>query len=195
MRHERDLCPSAYRLTMPVQPLPALVGNLYVPVWAVRPCSYQALRSCAAEMPLWLLIHSRTGDYWQPCYASREQLGKTIGYSVRTITRQLSALRDVALLFEVDRGVEPKTRRRRPPARWACDPMTADRWHPKIVEAISSIAEEDGHSTYWTRRSLDEFELFSAGSGALRVAIAEDMPFVPRPPRKNSRKRKRSKRI
>ena len=49
-------------------------------------------------MPLWLLLHSRSGDFFRPCYASREDLGMTIGIGRAKVSRQL---KKVGLLFEV----------------------------------------------------------------------------------------------
>ena len=72
-----------------------------MPVWAVRPGSYTALRGVALTMPLWLLLHSRSGYFFWPCYASREDLGMTPGIGRAKVSRQLGQLRQVGLLFEV----------------------------------------------------------------------------------------------
>ena len=69
-----------------------------MPVWAVRPGSYTALRGVALTMPLWLLLHSRSGDFFRPCYASREDLGMTHGIGRAKVSRQS---RKIGLLFEV----------------------------------------------------------------------------------------------
>lgn len=176
-------------------PLHPLVGNLWVPVWAIRPGAYEALRPYAAEMPLWLAIHSRSSDYSLPCYATRQQLGDTIGVSVRTVTRQLKALQTAGLLLELDRGIEAKTRRHRPPARWALCPFQMDQWSERVTQAIEAIAEEDGQSRYWYDRSLRQLERFAGASAALRSTIADDMPFVPKAPKKKGRKAKRVKKM
>jgi hypothetical protein len=60
------------------RPLEPLVGNLWVPQWALRPGSYKALRGLTEEMPLWLLILSRDPSWRRPCYATLEQLGATL---------------------------------------------------------------------------------------------------------------------
>ena len=76
-------------------PLAPLVGNMWMPVWAVRPGSYTALRGVALTMPLWLLLHSRNQDFFKPCYASREDLGMTLGIGRAKVSRQLGQLRKV----------------------------------------------------------------------------------------------------
>ena len=53
-------------------------------------------------------LHSRNGDAWKPCYHTREQLGATIGMSRAKVSRQLKRLREASLLFEVDRGQDPR---------------------------------------------------------------------------------------
>ena len=158
-------------------PLAPLVGNMWMPAWAVRPGSYTALRGVALTMLLWLLLHSRSGDFFRPCYASREDLGMTLG---------------IGLLFEVKRGVEPKTRRHRPPARWALDPFTEPFWSEKVEAALVRVAEEDGHDGRWLRRATTSLEAFARRSRFLMAAIRDDMPFPPRKPRKR-RKKKRSR--
>ena len=79
-------------------PLAPLVGNMWMPVWAVRPGSYTALRGVALTMPMWLLLHSRSGYFFWPCYASREDLGMTHGIGSAEVSRQS---RKIRLLFEV----------------------------------------------------------------------------------------------
>ena len=69
-----------------------------MPVWAVRPGSYTALRGVAPTMPLWILLHSRSGDFFRPCYASREDLGMTPGIGRPKVSRQS---KKIGLLFEV----------------------------------------------------------------------------------------------
>ncbi len=68
-------------------PLAPLVGNMWMPVWAVRPGSYTALRGVALTMPLWTLLHSRNQDFFKPCYASREDLGMTLGIGRAKVSR------------------------------------------------------------------------------------------------------------
>ena len=162
-----------------------------MPVWAVRPGSYTALRGVALTMPLWTLLHSRNQDFFKPCYASREDLGMTLGIGRAKVSRQLGQLRKVGLLFEVKRGVEPKTKRHRPPARWALDPFTDDRWSEKVEAALVRVAEEDGHDGRWLRRATTSLEAFARRSRFLMAEIRDDMPFPPRKPRKR-RKKKRS---
>ena len=50
---------------------------------------------------MWLLLHSRSGYFFWPCYASREDLGMTPGIGRAKVSRQLGQLRQVGLLFEV----------------------------------------------------------------------------------------------
>ncbi len=163
---------------------------MWIPVWTIRPCSYEALAGVPGEMQLWQLLHSRNADYWRPCYANREQLGATIGLSARTISRQLSALAKVGLLFEVLRGREPKTLRNRPPARWALDPLEIERWTPKVEAAIARVAEEDGQGTGWVKWALVELAKFRKRSERLAALISRDMPASK--PRKRRYGRKRS---
>ena len=172
-------------------PLAPLVGNMWMPVWAVRPGSYTALRGVALTMPLWTLLHSRNQDFFKPCYASREDLGMTLGIGRAKVSRQLGQLRKVGLLFEVKRGVEPKTKRHRPPARWALDPFTEPFWSEKVEAALVRVAEEDGHDGRWLRRATTSLEAFARRSRFLMAAIRDDMPFPPRKPRKR-REKKRS---
>ena len=173
-------------------PLAPLVGNMCMPVWAVRPGSYTALRGVALTMPLWILLHSRNQNFFKPCYASREDLGITLGIGRAKVSRQLGQLRKVGLLFEVKRGVEPKTKRHRPPARWALDPFTDQLWSEKVEAALVRVAEQDGHDGRWLRRAVTALEAFARRSRFLMAAIRDDMPFPPRKPRRH-RKKKRSR--
>lgn len=187
-----------------VLPLPPVTGNLWVPVWAIRPGSYEVLESVVGEMPLWLLIHSRNADHWRPCYASREQFVATIGGSVRNLTRQIGRLREAGLLFEVARGEEPGSRRHRPPARWALDPFTADIWgakwdndggrlvgQGKVEMMLAEIAEADGQSRPWLQRAVRELDDFERASRYLAERIAADMPIQPKKRRKRKRRKKK----
>ena len=122
-------------------------------------------------MALWLLLHSRNSDFWKPCYASREQLGATLGTSRSTVSRQLKALRETYVLFEVKRGIEPKSRRHRPPARWALDPFAADLWRGKVEEALVRVAEEDGQDGRWLHRALTSLDAFERRSRRLMARI------------------------
>jgi len=79
-------------------PLAPLVGNMWMPVWAVHPGSYTALRGVALTVPMWLLLHSRSGDVFRPCSASREDLGMTLGIGRAKMSRQS---KKIGLLFEV----------------------------------------------------------------------------------------------
>jgi hypothetical protein len=121
-------------------PLAPLVGNMWMPVWAVRPGSYTAL----------------------------------------------------GLLFEVKRGVEPKTKRHRPPARWALDPFTDDLWREKAEVALVRVAEEDGHDGRWLRRAVTALEAFARRSRFLMAAIRDDMPIPPSKPRRRRKKKRNS---
>lgn len=165
-----------------------LTGNLWVPVWAVRPGSYRALVGLENAMPLWLAIHSRCTDYHLPCYASRETLGATIGKSRNTVGRQLDRIKKAALLFEVKRPPDRKTQRRRPPARWALDPFAPDVWREEVEKALHRVAEDDGHDGRWLQRALTSLDSFDRRSRLLGARIAEDMLIVPKP-----RKRRRKK--
>ena len=49
-------------------------------------------------VPMWLLLHSRSGYFFWPCYASREDLGMTLGIGSAEVSRQP---RKIRLLFEV----------------------------------------------------------------------------------------------
>lgn len=161
------------------RPLAPLVGNLWVPQWAVRPGSYEALRGVAAEMPLFLVIFSWDPDWNRPCYTTREQLGATLGFGRDKVSRQLRALRRAHLLFEVDRGVHPKTQRRHAPARWALDPFAAEVWRPRIEQGLRTIAEDDGLDGRWYTRSVTSLDAFHRRSAGLRNRIAEDMDKPP----------------
>jgi hypothetical protein len=165
------------------RPLAATVGNLWVPNWAIRPGSYDAVERIAKAMPLWLAIHSRNDDCWKPCYASREQLGATVGTSRATVGRQLAALKKNWLLFDVDRDMDRKSRRHRPPARWALDPFAADIWRPKVEEALARVAEDDGHDGRWYMRAVTSLDAFDRRSRLLALRIGESMPFAPKPRR------------
>lgn len=169
-------------------PLPSMVGNLWVPVWAIRPGSYAALAPLADTMPLWLLLHSYNADAWRPCYWTREQLGATLGMGRRKVSRQLARLRKAYLLLEVDRGLDRKTHRQRAFARWALDPFAAEIWRPKVELVLATIAEEDGQDGRWHHNALQTLDGLERRSRALANRISEDMPFTPR-----ARKRKRRK--
>lgn len=173
------------------EPLHAIVGNMWVPVWAIRPGSYTAVAPLASCMPLWLVLHSKNADFWKPAYASRDQLGATLGTSRATVGRQLKELREAHLLFDVDRDIEPKSRRHRPPARWALDPFAADIWRPKVEEALARVAEEDGHDGRWYQRAITSLDAFERRSRLLAQKIGEDMPFTPKPRKRKKRKRKK----
>ena len=161
---------------------------MYVPCWALRPGAYSVLEGLAAEMPLWLLLHSFNADHWKPCYHTRDQLGATIGVSPRTISRRLTALSKAALLLEINRGLEPKSRCHRPPARWALDPFKPDKWRPKVEAALAKVAEDDGQSSYWLDHARRTLERFEVRSHALRNRIGEDMLPNLRPKRHKRRK-------
>lgn len=186
--------PAASRLGRPSAPLPLepLVGSMWVPVWAVRPGSYDAVREFAGEMSLWLLIFSRNLDYWRPCYASRDQLGATIGAGTTTVSKRLDRLKRGGLLFEVARGQDQKSRIHRPPARWALDPFTVDRWRPELEKVLAAIAEEDGQSRMWLNFAVRRLDQFERHSRALRNRIAETMPTRPRPARRSKGPRPRA---
>jgi hypothetical protein len=176
----------------PVPPLPAVTGNMWVPVWAIRPGAYEAVDHLASEMPLWLALHSRNADYWRPCYASREALGATIGVSSRTVTRHLRALRDAWLVFEVERGMDRKSRQHRPPARWALDPFTAEMWREKVEGVLAAVAEEDGQDGRWVHNAVQSLDAFERRSRLLALRIAEDMPIQPKRKRSKKPKKKRA---
>ena len=116
----------------------------------------------------------------------------TPGIGRAKVSRQLGQLRKVGLLFEVKRGVEPKTKRHRPPARWALDPFTDQLWSEKVEAALVRVAEEDGHDGRWLRRATTSLEAFARRSRFLMAAIRDDMPFPPTKPRRR-RKKKRSR--
>lgn len=167
---------------------------MWLPAWAVRPGSYKALQEVADAMPLFLALHSRCGDLWLPCYASREQLGATIGISPRTVDRRLQALGKVGLLLEVDRGRVPRTKRQRPKARWCLDPFKVEKWRPKVEERLGRMREEDGRDGRWLHNALTALEAFERRSKALRRRIEEDMPagMVQRQ-RRNEQRRMKNK--
>jgi DNA-binding transcriptional ArsR family regulator len=188
------VCPLRPVLKKPVVlPLEPLVGYIYVPPWALRPRSYEVLRGLADEMPLWLLIHSRNDPYWYPCYASREQLGATIGLSVRTVTRHLASLREANLLLEVDRGIDRVSRKHRPPARWSLDPFKVEKWTSKLEESLQRIAEDDGQPSYWYTLNERNLMKFRRASEVLAERIGADMPVLLRPKRSKMRKKRHSK--
>lgn len=172
-----------------VQPLPPLTGNLWVPVWAVRPGAYGSVAHLAVDMPLWLLLHSRNTDYSRPCYASRESLGVSIGISRAKVSRQLASLRKAHLVFRVERGVDRRTKQHLPPARWALDPFAVDLWRPEVEVVLAKIAEEDGHDGRWYTRAVTSLDAFERRSRLLALKIAEDMPVKP----KQNRRRKKTK--
>ena len=173
-----------------------LVGNLWVPVWAVRPGSYRALKEVTEAMPLWLLLHSRNADFWKPVYASRETLGATLGMSRATVSRRLKELRKAHLLFEVECGRNRTTRQHRPPARWALDPFTADKWRPKVEKSLERIRQEDGQDGRWLHRALTSLDAFERRCRALRSRIEADQPdrLVQRQRQKEASRRKRARR-
>ena len=177
-------------------PLGPLVGNLWVPVWAVRPGSYLALRDVTEAVPLWLALHSRNADYWKPAYASRETLGATLGISRATVSRRLKALRKASLLFEVERGMDRATRQHRPPARWALDPFTSDKWRPKVEQSLERVRQEDPQDGRWLHRAVTSLDAFERRSRALRSRIEADMPdrLVERQRKKEARRRKKARR-
>lgn len=172
--------------------LPPLTGNLWVPVWAIRPGSYEALATLADAMPLWLALHSRCGDYWRPCYATREQLGVTIGAGRAKVTRLLAKLRKAGLLFEVDRGMDPKNHRRRAIARWALDPHAADLWRERVESALATVAEEDGQDGRWYRNAVTSLDAFERRCRLTGARIAADMPIAPKQRKRRKSKRKRT---
>lgn len=177
-------------------PLHPMVGNLWIPAWTVRPCAYAATKKLAKEMPLYLVIYSRTDDEFIPCYASRESLGATIGISRSTVTKYLTALGKAGLVLEIDRGVDSRLQQHRPPARWALDPFAADVWRDKVEARLARIAEEDGHDARWLGYAIQKLNFFAMRSHKLMTAIAEDMPFVPRTRRRkksSGKSKKRSK--
>lgn len=175
------------------QPLHAIVGNMWVPVWAIRPGAYRALAPLASAMPLWLLLLSRNGKEWVPCYASREQLGATLGTSRATVGRQLKALRKSHLLFEVERGIEKKSKRHRPPARFALDPFASQLWREKVEAALARVAEQDGQSARWLHNAVQSLDAFERRSSWIGVQIADDMPIDPRPRQRKKRKKSKKK--
>lgn len=175
-------------------PLQPLTGNLWCPVWAIRPGAYEALAGLEDCMPLWLLLHSRNADAWKPCYASRESLGMTIGMGTRTVSRRLARLRDAALVWELDHGIDPRTRRHRPPARWALDPMAYHYWRPKVEEQLAELAERHSHGTRWYRRAVQALNTLEKRSRRLRTELAASMPITPRPPRASKRPRAKKSR-
>jgi hypothetical protein len=142
-------------------------------------------------MPLWLVLHSRSTDYGLPCYASREQLGATLGVSRAVISRRLSTLREFNLMFDVDRPADRKTRKRRPPARWGLDPFACDVWRPEVEKALARVAEEDGHDGRWYARAVAKLEAFERRSRRLANLLADDMPVVPKPRRRRKSKREK----
>jgi len=171
---------------------------MWLPAWAVRPGAYKALQEVADAMPLYLALHSRCGDFWLPCYASREQLGATIGITRRTVDRKLQALAKVGLLFEVDRGKVPATKRQRPKARWALNPFKVEKWRPKVEARLHRMRQEDSRDGRWLHNAVTALDAFERRSKALRRRIEEDMPsgMVERQ-RQNERRRmkKRLKKI
>lgn len=180
-----------------VLPLHPLVGPLkYVPSWAFRPGSFEALAAVAGEMQLWLAIYSRSAEnkaYSVPCIASREQLARTLCVSVRTISTQIKKLSKAALLFELNRGVEPKSRRNRPPARWALDPLDPAAWRQNVEKQIDELMFMDGQSTYWRRRALASLDSFERRSAGLANRILADVPdeIAESHRKRKSRKQKR----
>ena len=172
-------------------PMVGLAGNQWVPNWAVRPGSFSAVRHISRAMPLWLLMHSRTDGYFVPCLHNREQLGATIGRSRASVSRHLRVLSEAALLFELKRGIEPKTRRHRPPARWPLDPFADEVWRPKVEEAIIRLAESDGQRASWVHDAWKALDHFHRRSRRLHNALAEDMIVKPKPRRRRRKQRKR----
>lgn len=179
---------------MAAKPLHGLVGVQWVPAWAIRPGAYEALKDLSSEMPLFLLLYSRNADHWKPCYASRDDLGKTIGVSRATVSRHLKALREAYLLFEVDRGIEPKSQRHRPPARWALDPFAAELWRAEVEESLGRVAEDDGHDGRWLHRAVTSLDAFDRRSRLLAAKISEDMLVKPTRKRRSSKKKRKKKR-
>lgn len=172
-----------------------LVGNLWVPVWAIRPGTYRAIAPVADAMPLWLALHSRNADFWKPAYTSREQLGATLGITRNTVSRKLEALRKAGLLFEVKRGMDPATMRHRARARWALDPFTIEKWRPKVEASLQRVQLDDGQNGRWLHRAVTALDAFERGQRILRGKIEEDMPpdLVQRQRQKEASRRKRAR--
>lgn len=168
--------------------LPPLAGGIWMPAWAVRPGAFDAVAHVAACMPLWSAMHSLNADYMRPAYATREAYALTIGASVRTVTRQLAALKKAALMFEVDQGVDRVTRRHRPRARWALDPLRADHWREKLETRLAELAETTGQDARWFRRAVTSLEAFERRARILANRIEADMPV--RTPRKRKKRKK-----
>lgn len=164
-----------------------MVGSGWYPNWAIRPGAFAALSDVVLDMPLFLALHSRNSDHWRPCYHNRDQLGATIGVASRTVTRQLERLVKVGLVFEVKRGADSKTRRNRPPARWALDPMNVAMWAPKLEAMLVLIAEEDGQGSGWLGWAQKERAKFQRRSERLALLLAEDMPIRKKPRRRRKR--------
>lgn len=175
------------------KPMPALTGNMWVPVWAIRPGSYGALSHVAGDMSLWLLLHSYTAAHkHRACYVSREVLGATLGTSRATTARSLTRLADAHLLWTVERAIDNRSRRHRPPARYALDPFAAKVWREEVEADLARIAEEDGYDGRWLHNAVTSLDAFDRRSRGLRNALAEDMPVVPKDRR--SRKKPKKKR-
>jgi hypothetical protein len=176
------------------QPLTPLAGRQFFPAWLHRLGSYKALAHLSpTSLYLWGTIHSFNLDFWKPCYTSWDQLAATLKVNRKTIRPHLEALSRTGLLFELDRGTEPKSRRKRAVARWALDPFYADQWRPKVDEVLARIAEDDGHDGRWYHNAVQALDAFERRSRILRAKIADDMLVDPRPPRKRKKSRARSK--
>lgn len=163
---------------------------MWVPAWAIRPGAYGALKHLTREMQVFLLLYSRNADFFRPSYATLDQLGATLGITGRTISRHLWELEKSHLVFKVERGIESKSQRRRPPARWALDPFTAELWRPKVEEVLTSIAEEDGHDGRWLHRATTSLDAFDRRSRLMAAKISEDMLVKPKRKRRKKSKKK-----
>jgi hypothetical protein len=104
------------------------------------------------------------------------------------VGRQLKALRRAHLLFELDRGIDRHTQRRRAKARWALDPFASEIWRPVVEECLERIAEEDGHDGRWYQRAVSALDAFDRRNRGMRNRIGEDMAIPPDQQKKRRRK-------
>lgn len=195
-RGDREALPKT-RLGAPL-PMWPMCGDLYVPAWTIRPGLYRAIAPYADGMQLWLLIYSRNGDDFVPSYHTREQLGNSLGgWSRATVSRRIKLLLEGKLLFEVERWADRRTKKHKPPCRWALDPFKWELWSPKVEEHLRAVALEDGPTKRWLVNALESLNAYERWARGLAAKIADDMPVQPSkrtPKRKRAKKRGASKR-
>lgn len=144
-------------------PLLPFDGEVPAPCWSLRPGGVEALQKLAPALGLWLLIRSSNGKRLKPCLASRGTLAATLQVSERKLGSLLASLRArPGLLLEIRRPPDRASGRRRPPLRFAVDPLRWWRERPLIEGQLPGLAEAAGLSARWLRaagRVVERFDV------------------------------------